>query len=120
MTGCRRNQSVKIGKELADVSAATLGFFGAIGVEEVGIPARLVLEQRRSRPLVPPAQLGPAGPQPAAWDEAELRRVCERVRGFGLAPVLASLPLSGNILLGRPGREADLARVRECVRVAGR
>jgi mannonate dehydratase len=30
------------------------------------------------------------------------------------------LPISGNILLGAPGRDADLARIRECIRVAGR
>lgn len=111
---------MKIGKELGDVSAATLGFFRQIGVEAVGVPSRLILEPRRSRPLVPPAQMGPVGPQPEPWDEGDLRAVCDRVRAFGLTPVLTSLPLSGNVLLGRPGREADLAQIQACVRVAGR
>lgn len=111
---------MKIGKELGDVSTATLGFFRQIGVEEVGVPTRLILEQRRSRPLVPPAQMAAAGPQPEPWEEDELRAVRDRARDFDLRPVLASLPLSGDVLLGRPGREADLARIQTCVRVAGR
>src|SRR6185437_15035347 len=103
-----------------DVSTATLRFFRQIGVEEVGVPSRLILEQRRSRPLVPPAQMGPVGHQPEPWDEGELSAVCDRVRAFGLRPVLTSLPLSGDVLLGRPGREADLARIQTCIQVAGR
>ena len=108
-----------IAKQLADVSDVTLRFFRQIGVEAVGVPARLVTELRRSRPHVPPAQEGPAGPQPPPWDAAELQGVCDRVRSFGLEPYAAALPVSGNILLGRPGRDADLEAVRACIRAAG-
>jgi mannonate dehydratase len=110
---------VLIAKQLADVSDATLRFFRQIGVEAVGVPTRLVTEVRRSRPHVPPAQEGPAGPQPPPWDADGLRRVCDRVRAFGLEPYTATLPVSGNILLGRPGRDADLETVQTCIRVAG-
>jgi mannonate dehydratase len=111
---------MRIGKELADVSEATLGFFRQIGVEEVSVPPRLVTEPRRSRPLIPPPQLGPAGPQPDPWDEGEVRQVCDRVLSAGLVPGAMPLPISGNILLGTPGREADIERICDAIRVAGR
>jgi hypothetical protein len=111
---------MRIGKELADVSAATLGFFRQIGVEEVSVPPRLVVEPRRSRPLIPPPQRDPAGPQSGPWDERELRQVCDRVVNAGLAPTTMHLPISGAILMGAPGRDADIERVCECIRAAGR
>jgi mannonate dehydratase len=110
---------VLIAKQLADVSDGTLRFFRQIGVEAVGVPTRMVTEPRRSRPHVPPPQEGPAGPQPPPWDAAGLQQVCDRVRSFGLEPYTATLPVSGNILLGRPGRDADLEAVRACIRAAG-
>ena len=110
---------VLIAKQLADVSDGTLRFFRQIGVEAVGVPTRMVTELRRSRPHVPPPQEGPAGPQPPPWDAAELQGICDRVRSFGLDPYAAALPVSGNILLGRPGRDADLEAVRACIRAAG-
>ena len=112
--------SVKIGKELADVSEATLGFFRQIGVEEVSMPSRLVTEPRRSRPLIPPAQLGPPGPSGVPWDERELREVRDRVMAAGLVPSTISLALSGGILLGTSDRDADLERVCHAILVAGR
>jgi mannonate dehydratase len=115
-----QGHQVKIGKQLADVSEQSLRFYRQIGVEQVGIPARYVTEPRRSRPLVPPPQEGPVGPQPPAWDLDELRRICDRVRQFDLEPVAIGLPISGNVLLGRPGRDEDLARIRACIRTAGR
>ena len=111
---------MRIGKELADVSAATLGFCRQIGVEEVSVPPRLVVEQRRSRPLIPPPQRSPAGPQADPWDEGELRQVCDRAVCAGLAPTTMRLPISGDILLGTPGRDEDLERTCQSVRVAGR
>jgi mannonate dehydratase len=111
---------MQIGKELADVSAATLGFFRQIGVEEVSVPPRLITEPRRSRPLIPPPQLGPAGPQPDPWDERELGQVREQVKGAGLVASAVPLPISGSILLGAPGRDADIERICESIRAAGR
>ena len=43
----------------------------------------------------------------------------ERAAAFGLAATTAGLTLSGNILLGRPGRDADVERVRTGIRAAG-
>jgi mannonate dehydratase len=110
---------VKIAKQLADVSDQTLRFFRQIGVEGVGVPARLVTEVRRSRPHVPPAQNGPGGRQPPSWDADELQRVCDRVREAGLTPATVTLPVSGALLLGRPERDDDLERIRHCIRAAG-
>jgi mannonate dehydratase len=109
---------VKIGKELADVSGSTLDFFRQIGVEEVSMPPRLITDPRRSRPLIPPAQLGPPGPSDAPWGERELREVRDRVVAAGLVPATMHLALSGGILLGTPERDADLQRVCESIRVA--
>ena len=108
-----------IGKELGDVSDATLRFFKQIGVEHVGIPPRPSTEPTRSRPLVPPAQTGPPGPQPEPWDPSELRRVRERVARFGLTASAIALPVSGRILLGIPGRDADIERARRSIAAAG-
>lgn len=108
-----------IGKGLGDLSAPTLRFYRQIGVEEVGLPGRFVTEPAASRPHVPPPQNGPPGPQRAPWDPDELRRACERVCQFDLLPSSLGLSVSGNILLGRPGREADVAQACEAIRVAG-
>ncbi|MBI3971814.1 MAG: mannonate dehydratase [Chloroflexi bacterium] len=113
-------RQVKIGKQIADVSDDTLRFYRQIGVEVVGMPARYVAEPRRSRPLVPPAQEGPGGPQPEPWDIGELRRIGDRIQSFDLVPVAIGLPVSGNILLGRPGRDDDIRRVVACIRAAGK
>jgi mannonate dehydratase len=110
---------IKIGKGLADVSAETLRFYRQIGVEEVSMPARYVDTPRPSRPHVPPAQTGPAGPQAGPWNAGELRRIRDRIESFGLAATTMGLGLSGNILLGRPGCEADVEKVKQSIRVAG-
>ena len=110
---------IAIGKELGDVSDATLAFFRQIGVEAIGLPARAFTEVRRSRPLVPPAQLGPAGPQPEPPSADDLRRLVGRVESAGLRAVSASLPLSARILMGQPGRDEDIARAIAHVEAAG-
>ncbi|HEV2121160.1 MAG TPA: mannonate dehydratase [Chloroflexota bacterium] len=104
-----------MGKQIADLSEASLRFYRQIGVEQVGIPGRYVTEPRRSRPMVPPAQERPAGPQPPPWDVDELRRICDRVREFDLEPVALSLSVSGRIMLGLPGREDDVATIRASI-----
>ena len=110
---------IRIGKGLGDVSDYSLRFYRQIGVEAVHIPSRPVMEAR-SRPLVPPTQHGPIGPQPEPWDEGALRQIVERVAAHDLQVTGIGLPLSGNILMGRAGRDADIERVMQCLRVAGR
>lgn len=113
----------RLGKELGDVQESTLRFFAQLGVEVVGIPRRMDLPggtNPTARPLVPPPQAGPPGAQSPIWDEAELSRVCERVRQFGLEPWLTTLSLSANIVLGHPNRDADLEIVKTNIRIAGR
>jgi mannonate dehydratase len=110
---------IRITKGLADLSQETLRFYGQIGVEEVGLPPRYVTEARSSRPHVPPAQTAPAGRQRPPWRVEELLRMRERAAAFGMEASSISLPLSGDILLGRSGRDADLDVVRECIRAAG-
>ncbi len=115
--------AIKIGKELGDVSEDTLRFFKQIGVEHVGMPTRYVTEPGAvptTRPLVPPAQTGPVGEMGAPWDEAELRHIKARIESFGLTPTMAALSLSGNIVMGRPGRDADLAVAKANIATAGR
>ena len=112
-------RAVAIGVGLGDVAEETLRFYRQIGVEAVRIPTRYVTRVRASS-LVPPAQRGPRGAQPEAWDEAELLRIIERVESFGLAPAVVGLPLSGDILMGGPNRNADIDKVLACIRVAGR
>lgn len=109
---------MKIGKQLGDVSSATLRFFRQIGVEEVGMPSRLITEPRRSRPLVPAAQEGPAAPQPDPWNAATLAQIRARIDQAGLVPASMDLPLSAEILTGGPGRDADIAKVCASVRIA--
>ncbi|MBV7339073.1 mannonate dehydratase [Chloroflexi bacterium TSY] len=114
---------IQIGKGLGDVAEITLRFFRQIGVESVGMPTRYVTKSGTvptTRPLVPPAQMGPAGSQPKVWDEEELRQIRQRIESFDLVPTMAALPLSANILLGRPERERDLEVVKACIEVAGK
>jgi mannonate dehydratase len=108
-----------IGKELGDLSDLTLGFFRQIGVEAVGLPPHAFTKVRRSRPMLPPAQLGPAAAQPEPPGADELRRMVARVEAAGLRPMSMSLSLSGRILMGLPGAEEDLARVNTHIEAAG-
>lgn len=117
-TGSRSSNGIKIGKGLADVSLETLRFYRQIGVQEVAMPSRYVDTVRPSRPHVPPAQTGPAGPQGEPWDPAELGRIRARIAQFGLAATTMGLHISGNILLGRPGREEDTEKIKQSIRAA--
>ena len=113
------SHQIKIGKGLGTLAEEVLRFYSQIGVEHVGMPVRY-RTQIGSRPLVPPTQAGPRGALGPAWDESELVRIRERIESFGLIPSAMSLPLSGNILYGRPERDQDLAVLRDCIKMAGR
>ena len=122
MSDASSGQSIRIGKGLGDVSESTLRFCKQIGVEAVSMPTRWSEETGKApgtRLLVPKTQTGPSGNQPDPWDRDELLRIRERIESFGLAPTVAGLPLSGNILLGREGRDQDLEKVIACVEIAG-
>jgi len=108
----------KISKGLGNLAEETLRFYRQIGVEEVAVPSRFDTRVNL-RPLVPPAQRKPPGPQPEPWDPEELRRIADYVRSFDLEPTTLNLPLSGNILMGRPERDADLEKIGKAIRIAG-
>jgi len=114
--------NVGINMPLIDLSEQRLRFYRQIGVEEVTLPSEYSINRlsRAVRPFVPPAQTRAVGPQPEPWNESELRRIQERVRVFDLLPTTMALRLSGNILMGRPGRDEDIECVKEDIRVAGR
>jgi mannonate dehydratase len=114
---------IRIGMELGDTAEETLRFFAQIGVEAVGMPLTGDAPAGTAptvRPLVPSAQRKPARPIAPRWDERVLRRVQERLHAHGLAPFTAPLSLSGNILLGRAGRDDDLEIVKANIATAGR
>ena len=113
--------SFYISMPLRDLAAETLGFYRQIGVEAVTVPARYSEEPAGVpvRPLVPPPQKKGPPPPPRPWDADELARVCRRVESFGLRPASIDLPLSDAILLGLPGRAADLERVKGAIGLAG-
>ena len=115
--------TLQIGKEIGDVAEETLRFFAQIGVETVGMPTRFNTTpgaNPTTRPLIPPAQTQPAPSLRAPWDEDEMRAVKERIESFGLAVATANLPLSGSIVMGQPGRAADLTIVKANIATAGR
>lgn len=114
--------TIKIGKELGDVADTTLRFFKQLGVEVVGMPRKYNTNAGTPptiRPLVPSTQTGPVGLL-EPWDEAEMQRVKAKLESFELTPWLTSLPLSGNIVMGLPGRDADIAQVQAHIRLAAR
>ena len=111
-------RSITIGMRLPDVSDATLRFCQQIGVEAVALAPSFTTEVT-GRPLVPPAGDSIPRLQPAPWKLEELRRLMARVESFGLIAQQMPLPLSGNILMGRPERDDDLEAVKQCVRSAG-
>jgi mannonate dehydratase len=117
------SHSIKVGKGLGDISEGTLQFFRQVGVEAVSIPTRYNEKKDgvlTTRPLVPPTQRGPAGPMGKPWDEAEVQRVIERVSNYGFSIEGARLGLSGNIVMGRDGREADAEISRHNIELAGK
>lgn len=113
--------SFYISMPLRDLAADTLGFYRQIGVEAVTVPARYgeTPSGVPVRPLVPPPQKKGPSPAPRPWEEDELARICRRVASFGLRPASIDLPLSDAILLGLPGRTADLERVKAAIGLAG-
>lgn len=114
--------AIMIGKELGDVANSTLRFFKQLGVEAVGMPRTYntkIGTPPTVRPLVPPTQSGLPGPL-QVWDETEMRRVKAQIEAFELLPWLTSLPLSANILMGLPRRDADIEQVQAHIRLAGR
>ena len=104
---------IAIGKVIADVSASTLRFYRQIGVEAVTMPSRWNVRVTPTRPHIPPTQRGPAPAQPPPWDRALLARIKERIEAFDLAVGAINLPVSGNILMGLPGRDADIEAMRD-------
>lgn len=112
----------QVGKEIGDVADETLRFLAQIGVETIGMPTRLRMKAGTNptkRPLVPPAQLQPLG-KPNLWDETELREIKAKIENSGMEVATASLPLSGNIVMGSDGRTADLEIVKANIKTAGR
>lgn len=114
---------ITIGKELGDVAETTLRFMRQIGVETVGMPTKWNTTpgtRPTTRPLVPPTQQGPVGPQSPAWNEEELRTIKTEIEHHGLRAIQANLPLSGNILMGREGCDDDLVVVKQNIALAGK
>lgn len=112
---------IKIGKGLGDIAETTLRFFKQIGVEEVSMPTQWNENAGTggtTRPFVPPTQTGPRGRQSPIWDEDLLMRIRDRIESFGLIPREARLGLSGNILLGKDGRDEDLEVVKANIEIA--
>ena len=113
---------IKIGKGIGDVSEATLRFFKQIGVEDVHMPTRWNERTGSTptvRPHVPPTQKGRAREIGKPWDLDELKRVKERIAEFELEATVAGLGLSGNLLMGLEGREADAEVQRARIEAAG-
>lgn len=112
---------MKISLPANDLSDRRLGRYVQMGVQAVTVPHRLqtTYVPQPPKPLVPPAGTPAIEPQPAPPDRVQLRRVCERVRSFGLEPVATALALSGDVLTGGPDRPAQLARFCEGVRIIG-
>ena len=69
------------------------------------------------RQMVPAAQREPQGAQ-TVWDVALLRRIKARIEGYGLTVEGIGLSPSGRILMGRPGRDEDLALYRQQICIA--
>ncbi|MDP6037116.1 MAG: mannonate dehydratase [Candidatus Latescibacteria bacterium] len=112
---------IKIGKGIGDISENTLRFYRQIGVDAVTMPTRW--HERTGtgeRKLVPPTQTGPKGSLGRVWDEEEVKRVKERIESFGLTPLVAGLGISGNVLMGKEGRDDDLEVMKANIEIAGR
>lgn len=112
---------MKIALPANDLSECRLRRYVQMGVEAVTVPHRLQTTYlaQPPKPLVPPAGTPLIAPQPAPPDVAELRQVCDHVRRFGLDPIATALALCGDVLTGGSGRDAELARFCEGVRVIG-
>jgi len=115
-------KKIRIGKGIGDVSESTLRFFKQIGVEDVHMPTRWS-ENPNSNPTVmphvPPTAKGPSGKIGKPWDLDELRRIKQRIADFEMEATVAGLGLSGNLLMGLEGREADADVQRARIEAAG-
>lgn len=114
-------KAIRIGKGIGDISESTLKFFRQIGVEDVHMPTRWNETPNTTptvRPHVPPTAKGKSGPIGKQWDLDELKRVKARIAEFGLEATVAGLGLSGNLLMGQEGREADADVLRERIEMA--
>jgi len=114
-------KAIRIGKGIGDISEGTLKFFKQIGVEDVHMPTRWNENPNSNptvRPHVPPTAKGKSGPIGKQWDLAELKRVKERIAEYELEATVAGLGLSGNLLMGQEGREADAEILCERIEMA--
>ena len=112
---------VKIGKGIGDISENTLRFYRQIGVDAVTIPTRWNDKPGTGeRKLVPATQTGPKGGIGRIWDEGEMQRIKAHIESFDLIPLVAGLPMSGNVLMGRDGRDDDLEIMKANIEIAGR
>ncbi|HEY7211945.1 MAG TPA: mannonate dehydratase [Bryobacteraceae bacterium] len=61
-----------------------------------------------------------SGGPPVPWQEEQLRAIIDKLKGGGLS--LGNLMIGGfpNTLYGRPGRDAEIEKVKESIRVAGK
>lgn len=115
-------EKIRIGKGIGDVAEETLRFFKQIGVEDVHMPTRWNEKANSTptvRPHVPPTAKGKWGGVGNPWDVDELKRVKQRIADFELEATVAGLGLSGNLLMGLDGREADADVLRQRIEAAG-
>jgi mannonate dehydratase len=102
----------------ANLSDESLSLIQQLGVEWVtmggpGAPTYSPEGRVISRPGDEAAAGGP-------WTEQQLRDIQQRVATFGLKVGNLMLHDFRNVILGRPGRDEDIERVRQSIRVAGK
>ena len=57
---------------------------------------------------------------PAPWEESALREMMDRLKAGGLILRHTYLPGSQNATFGRPGRDQEIEKIIQCIRVAGK
>ena len=93
----------KICENMPDISDRTLRWAAQLGLDALALGGR----------LVDPQNLG-------YWTEEGCRAVAERVRGAGLEVGIMMLHnVTPRIILGKPGRDEDIAKVIRSLRAAG-
>lgn len=89
-------------ENVPDIDDRTLRWAAQLGMEALALPGR----------LADPDGLG-------EWTETGCRAVADRLAGFGLKVGIMMLHnVTPAIVLGRPGREEDIARVQRSIRAA--
>ena len=109
---------VKLTMPARDASEASLSFIRQFGVDWVtmgGPGAPTYSEEGRVIPQ-PNDESTPGGP----WTEPQIRPLKQRVESFGLKIGNLMLHDFRNVILGRPGRDEDIEKVQQSIRVAGR